>query len=52
MEKIATIVSTRKKREIKQEEMDNLLGLCEELLWVDYFKEHEDYLYQKHAGNN
>ncbi|KKL24438.1 hypothetical protein LCGC14_2415330 [marine sediment metagenome] len=37
MEEIATIISTRKRREINQEEMENLLCFCEEFLWIDWF---------------
>jgi len=37
MEEIATIASTRKRREINQEEMDNFLCFCEEFLWIDWF---------------
>ena len=36
MAEITTTVSTRKRREITQKEIDNLLCLCEEFFWIDW----------------
>ncbi|MFX1374816.1 MAG: hypothetical protein ACFFA0_03285 [Promethearchaeota archaeon] len=37
MEGLTTTITFRKKREITQKEMDDLLCLCEEFFWIDHF---------------
>jgi len=37
MEGITATVSYRKKKEIIQKELDDLLGFCEEFFWIDHF---------------
>jgi len=37
MEGITATVSYRKRKEIIQKELDDLLGFCEEFFWIDHF---------------
>jgi hypothetical protein len=37
MEEITTTVSKRHRREITQNELDNLLSFCEEFFWIKHF---------------
>jgi len=37
MEGITATLSYRKRKEITQKELDDLLGFCEEFFWIDHF---------------
>ncbi|MFX0081000.1 MAG: hypothetical protein ACFE94_04530 [Candidatus Hodarchaeota archaeon] len=37
MEGIIRTVSDRRRKEITQKELDDLLGFCEEFFWIDHF---------------